>query len=254
MARWIVTSFALHVAMMAFLYVTAVRWRAKVIRNPNPLAVELAPAPEEEPAPPEPTVATPAPTKATPKPTDPPATKKPTPKKKETPKKEPTKKPTVKPVKTLNTSKLLDILSQKKDRRESVASEPPPPPPPPPPRPTPPQTREKHGSGRQMSLQAKGLDQFRDNYYFTLMSNVFYENWSVPGRPAEDPIRTAVVNVVVLESGTIQVSSCRWVRRSGKPAFDDSVWDCIKNTELPPLPKEFRKSSIEVAVTFQDEA
>lgn len=247
MSRWIVTSFALHLAMMGFLYVTAVRWKPRLDLQSR-LSVELAPAPQEEA---EPTVATPAPTVAKPKPTAPPTVKK-TPKKDPTPKKRTVKK-APKPVKTIDRTALLERLSKSRQKFQEVVSEAPPEPPPvrpvPLPRPTPRQIRTRQGPG----VQAKGLEQFKDNYYFALMSNLFYENWQVPKRSSQEAIRSSVLTVVVLQSGKIDLDSCRWVRKSGTPGFDNSVWNCIAGTQLPPLPVEFRKSKIEVTVTFQDE-
>lgn len=264
MTRWIVTSFALHVAMVGFLYVASLHRR---IPEPLPLRVKLLGAPEEPatepPGDPAPTVApaapTPPPTVAKPKPTEPPPPKKPA-----TPKPKPTTKRTAKPPppqvkqeEKIDRRKLLDRVVKSRQRTEDLLSSPIPEPvvrPVVPPRPSTSKAQSTASTTGKLGFEAKGLEQYKDNYYFTMMGHILYQNWYVPKRPSGDRMRTAIISVLVLQNGDIVLNRCQWVAKSGKAEFDQSIWECIQRTDLPQLPAEFRKSEIEVTVIFQDEA
>lgn len=230
----------------------------------------------------------PAATAPPPEPTAPPVTKAATPKKeetkppvtKETPKPKPTEPPKPKPELT---KKVVDTSPRKLPDKLRPKAPPPPPPPdhsdlvkkleeakaevedlakpiptpapvktPPPARTVPPSTNNS-ASNPALELNPMGMGRQSSNFYFVLMQRQLYKNWELKERQPGEPVRKADITVVVLKDGRIDIARCQWNKKSGKTAFDDSVWKAVEKTELPKFPAEFTMSEIQVAVTFRDE-
>jgi outer membrane biosynthesis protein TonB len=269
MTRWILSSIALHAALVIFVFFSALLSRPE--KEEDIFVVDLSagmeasdPAPEETPAEPEP-----EPTEAeevTKAPTKEPTkkeTQKPVPTKKETPPPKPTRK------KVVDTSprKLPDKLRptpppeprrpDPRERLREVADEidelvnkpVPDPPKPVPTRRTVQRTTQNTNTSR-LDVSTSG-GRRNSNYYLAMLQNQLYKNWDHKARQGSP--RKGEVTIVVRKDGTIDINRCEWNRRSGEAGFDDSVWEALKKVDLPNIPDQLSKAEITVTVTFRDE-
>jgi outer membrane biosynthesis protein TonB len=269
MTRWILSSIALHAALVIFVCISALLSRPE--KDEDIFVVDLSagmeasqPEPEQTPGEPEPEpteekevtkVPTEAPTKK--------ETPKPVPTKKETPKTKPTKKKTPIPIRTLppqlrakatpppnpeprrvdRQEKLEKIKKEIKEKvNEPVNADP---------EPVPTRRTVRKPTNNTLDVSTTG-GRRNSNYYLAMLQNQLYQNWEHK-TPQGGTLRKGEVNIVVLKDGTIDVNRCEWNRRSGDSSFDDSVWETLKKIDLPDIPTELRVAEIKVTVTFRDE-